>query len=248
MAQREAKDGAKPKVGLPARVVVAVAGITALAALALGVARALPAAGSAARPGPAATVSKPPIPVYIRWAGIEYFTAGPADPLVTLRLVLENYQDRHTDSTTLLWDPEFAQRFTFLRSEPPAWRVRTDERGWGVLDTAGILPHQYGEFRLWFAATSPVVREPRLVVVSNGNVVVADTVVQALHRQAPRPAAPLSFERGVLGWVGAVVEALHVGSADERSAFLLAATVGALLAVLAGAGSAAAFWSVRHQA
>lgn len=215
--------------------------------LTVGLLHAGPVSGSSAAAPPAATPAPPSIPVYLHWAGIEYFRAGPADPLVTLRLVLENYQDRHTDSTTLMWDSDFAQRFTFLRSEPPAWRVRIDERGWGVLDTSGILGRQYGEFLLWFAASSPVAREPRMVIVANGNVVVAETVVQALHRQGPPPKVPPSFDRGALGRVGAVAEALHAGSDDERTAFLLAASVCAVLAALAGAGGAAIFWSVRHQ-
>ena len=250
MTQPEQTASTVSRRASPARraaLAAAVVALAAVAALVLGMLRAGPTSGSATTPAPAATAVRPPIPVYIRWAGIEYFRAGPADPLVTVRLVLENYQDRHTDSTTVLWDPDFAQRFTFLRSEPPAWRVRTDERGWGVLDTAGILGHQYGEFLLWFAASSPVAREPRMVVVANGNIVVAETVAQALHRQERRPAPPPSFERGALGRLGAVAEALHAGSADERTAFLLAASFCTILAALAGAGGAAVFWSVRHQ-
>ena len=66
--------------------------------------------------------------------------------------MVDNDGRQHTESTSILWEPAFASRYTLISSDPPAWRVRIDERGWGVLDTAGLLPSRSGTFRLWFSA------------------------------------------------------------------------------------------------
>ena len=46
---------------------------------------------------------------------------------------------------SILWEPAFASRYTLISSDPPAWRVRIDERGWGVLDTAHLIPSPFGD-------------------------------------------------------------------------------------------------------
>ena len=42
------------------------------------------------------------------------------------------------------------------------------QRGWGVVDTSGVLPHQSGTYRMFFAATQFGTVEPQLMVVANG--------------------------------------------------------------------------------
>jgi hypothetical protein len=144
-----------------------------------------------------------------------------------------------------------------ISSDPPAWRVRIDERGWGVLDTAGLLPSRSGTFRLWFsgphaggpaggAAAAPAggaaggaaVVPPRVMVVANGHFVIAETVADVRRLDGVRGRAPAIFERGPLA---AAADAFDFVPADARGAFPFAATSGLLLgAVLAAGGVAAA--------
>jgi hypothetical protein len=56
-----------------------------------------------------------------------------------------------------------------VSSQPDAWRVRVDERGWGVLDTTGVLPKEDGRFILRFAARGCTVPFPRVWVVADGS-------------------------------------------------------------------------------
>ena len=86
----------------------------------------------------------------LAWATAEPWATEGGPTLVELRLVVDNDGRQRTQSTSILWEPAFASRFTLISSDPPAWRVRIDERGWGVLDTAGLLPSRSGTFRLWF--------------------------------------------------------------------------------------------------
>jgi hypothetical protein len=179
--------------------------------------------------------------VSLRKASTEYFVNGPGDSVVELRLIVDNQDPwgRNTDSTTILWEPSFARITTLLASDPPAWRTRIDERGWGVMDTAGVLGRRYGTFRLWFAVGDYAVQEPQVTLVANGHIVLAETVATATHRRrgASTP-AQTAFERGPLARA-ADLSLLLPG--DERGAFPLAAGVGLLLTAVATAGGLAAF-------
>jgi hypothetical protein len=210
---------------------------TALGTLAL--AALLAACASPARAG------APPGPLRLRWASAEYYTAGPTDPVVELRIILDNRGSRASDSTTILWEPAFAQAFTFLRSEPAAWRVRVDERGWGVLDTDGVLPRQFGTFRLWFAMNAYAVHEPRLAFVANGTTDIAEATASATHLLPQRVSpAQQAFERGPAAMAA---DALPFAPADERGAFRVAAGMGVLLTAVAGIGGGAAFRAAGRQ-
>ena len=79
----------------------------------------------------------------LAWATAEPWATEGGSTLVEMRLVVDNDGRQHTQSTSILWGPAFASRFTLISSDPPAWRVRIDERGWGVLDTAGLLPSRH---------------------------------------------------------------------------------------------------------
>jgi hypothetical protein len=207
------------------------------------------AAGGAVASRAATFAGSPPAArpqLRLQWASMEYYRAGPADPLVELRIIVANYSRRPTDSTTILWEPAFAQQHLFVRSEPAPWRVRTDERGWGVLDTAGVLPEQHGTFRLWFAAGTLAVYEPRVVVVANGTDVIAETVAGATHRRYQVPSsAQRTFERGPLA---ALADAVRFLPSDGHGALPLAAAIGVLLSATAGAGTLAAFRVAGRQA
>ena len=179
------------------------------------------------------------LPLSLVWASTEYFANGPADPVVELRIIVDNTGKTTTESTTILWDPAFQQSFLFLRSEPAPWRLRTDERGWGVLDTSGTIPGRYGTFKMWFASRGRAVLEPRVVVVANGSYVVAETVATATHLHAEvLPPAQLTFERGP---VAAAADAVRFLPADEHGALPLAAIMGLSLTAVVAAGSVVAY-------
>lgn len=226
----------------------------ALVAMALVAACAIAPAGSAApktaRPaGPAVTATAPAPRLYLHWAGMEYSIAGTADPVVKLRIVLDNHMEAHTESTSIKWEPSFAQQFTFLRSNPAPWRVRIDEQGWGVLDTSGVLPMQFGTFELWFFANAPVVQEPRIVIVANGGTLIADTTARAVHLEQQRPStAQLTFEQGPIAAVGETAERLRLVPSDARGVFRVAAALAVLLTVIAIGGGVAAYWSTAGRA
>ncbi len=182
----------------------------------------------------------------LAWATAEPWATEGGPTLVEMRLVVDNDGRQHTQSTSILWEPAFASRFTLISSDPPAWRVRIDERGWGVLDTAGLLPSRSGTFRLWFsgppaggpAAAPPAVAPPRVMVVANGHLVIAETVADVRRLEGVRGRAPATFERGPLA---AAADAFAFVPADARGAFPFAAATGLLLgAVLAAGGVAAA--------
>jgi len=177
--------------------------------------------------------------VRLRSASIEYYQAGPVDPVVEVRVILYTTATRHTDSTTILWEPTFAERFTFLRSDPPPWRVRVDENGWGSLDTSGVIPGQYGTFRLYFAAGTYEPLEPRLRIIANGNTTVADVSASASHLkwQAPTPQQE-AFERGPLSALSAVA---GIAPAQERPSFVVGAALSGVLLALTLGGSLMAF-------
>ncbi len=176
----------------------------------------------------------------LRWMSTEYFVGGPGDPVIELRIIVGNddRRGRNTDSTTILWEPSFAQHTTFLSSDPPAWRVRVDEQGWGVLDTAGVLGQRRGTFRLWFTKGDDTVYEPRVKVVANGDIVIAETDATPSHRRRGRlTAAQTVFERGPLALVA---DAAGILPGDGRGAFHLGAGIGVLLIGAAATGGLAA--------
>jgi hypothetical protein len=178
--------------------------------------------------------------VRLRSAKIEYYRAGPTDPVVEVQIILENGHRRHTDSTTILWDAAFAQNMVFLNSDPPAWRVRTDDRGRGTLDTTGVIPGQYATYKLWFAAGTYAPLEPQLLIVANGNVEVAETVAEASHLawQVP-PASQQAFERGTLATL--IGPATSIVPAGGAPGFFIAVALGVALTVLTLSGSVLAF-------
>ncbi len=174
----------------------------------------------------------------LQWASIDFNRSVPGDEVVELRVIVANLESRATNSTSILWEPAFAAQFTFLRSDPAPWRVRIDEQGWGVLDTAGILPAQFGTFRVWFVAPQAGVVEPRVRVVIDGRLELGPVV--AGSTQAVQIAAQDSqqvFERGRLA---AVAERAGILPDGPRGAFASAAGIGLILVILAGSGGAAA--------
>ena len=201
---------------------------------------AVPAAS--ASPAPVATsTANPASAIRVRSTTIEYYLGGPGDPVVELRVYLENTHTRHTESTSILWDPEFARQFTFLRSEPEPWRVRTDESGWGSFDATGVIPGQFATYKLWFAAGTPAPLEPRLKIIADGGTLVAETTAVAPHLQWQRPRAQQSaFERGPLAALTAPAALLPSG---PRPAFVYAVTVALTLLALTLAGGLLAFRS-----
>jgi len=175
--------------------------------------------------------------VLLNYVGMSYFNGGPADPVIELKVILDNQGDRHSDSTSIRWEPEFAREFTFLKSSPPAWRVRVDEWGWGVFDGDGVRPHGDGTYLLWFTTTGYKVREPRIQVVANGNMFVDDTFAIAMNRILTRePEMQGIFERqpiaGIIDWMGRFVP-----DAAETSPFEFAVAFAATLSGLTLAGT-----------
>ena len=174
----------------------------------------------------------------LTWATTEPWPAEGGRTTVELRVVVENEGPRATQSTTILWEPGFAGQFELVSTDPPPWRVRIDERGWGVMDTIGIVPGQSGTFRLMFAGRGPVGDPPRLVVVANGHIVIAETPAAVRLLDAPGARHQGAFERGPLA---AVADLAAFVPADSRRAFPLATGVGLLLAaVVTGGGLVAA--------
>ncbi len=185
-------------------------------------------------PGPA---------VLLNYVGMSYFNGGPADPVVELKVILDNQGDSHTDSTSIRWEPEFAREFTLVKSSPPAWRVRTDEWGWGVFDGDGVRPRGDGTFLLWFTTTGYKVREPRIQVIANGIVFVDDTFAIAMNRILTRePELQGVFERqpiaGIIDSIGRLVP-----DTAETSPFEFAVALAATLSVLTLVGTVLA---LRH--
>ena len=175
----------------------------------------------------------------LRSASVEYYQAGPVDPVVELRVILDTTATRHTDSTTILWDPQFARSFVFLRSEPAPWRVRVDEQGWGSLDTSGVLPGNFATFRLFFAVGTYEAVEPELRVIANGTTTVADVFATAPHLKWQRPTPEQeAFERGPLSAIARIATPLP---SRERPSFLIGAVLAALLVGVSLAGWLGAF-------
>ena len=188
--------------------------------------------------GPACWAGDPRL--RLTWATTEPWPAeGGERTTVELRVVVENEGRRATQSTTILWEPGFAGQFEFVSTDPPPWRVRIDERGWGVMDTIGIVPGQTGTFRLLFAGRGPVGNPPRrLVVVANGHIVIAETPAAVRLLDVPGARHQGAFERGPLA---AAATWRRSSLRTSRRAFPLATGVGLLLAaVVTGGGLVAA--------
>ena len=196
---------------------------------------------SGGSPPVATRTASPASAVRLRSATIEYYLGGPGDPVVELRVFLESAHTRHTESTSILWDPEFARQFTFLRSEPEAWRVRTDESGWGAFDATGVIPGQFATYKLWFAAGTYAPLEPRLKIIADGGTIVAETIAVAPHLKWQRPRAQQSaFERGPLAMLSAPAALIPSG---PRVAFVYAVSLALTLLALTTAGGLMAFRS-----
>ena len=177
----------------------------------------------------------------LSYAGINYMNGGPADPVIELKLIMVNSGERHTDSTSIRWEPSFARDYTFLKSDPPAWRVRVDEWGWGVYDGPGVLPQRDGTYVLWFTRTGFRVDEPRVQAIGNGNIFVDDTYAIAMNRILNRePPAQGIFERkpllSIIDWVGGAVpdaiETAPFGFALGLAWTLTALVTGGMVAAL----------------
>lgn len=174
----------------------------------------------------------------LQWASIDFNRSVPGDEVVELRVIVANLATRATNSTSILWEPAFAAQFAFLRSDPPPWRVRIDEQGWGVLDTSGILPLQFGTFRVWFVAPKAGVVEPHVRVVIDGQLELGPVVAGSTQAtQIEAQASQQLFERGRLA---TVAERAGILPDSPRGAFALAAAMGFVLILLAGSGGAAA--------
>jgi hypothetical protein len=182
----------------------------------------------------------------LAYAGINYMNGGPADPVVELKIIVVNSGERHTESTSIRWEPSFAREYTFLKSEPPPWRVRTDEYGWGVYDGPGVLPERDGTYILWFTRTGFKVDEPRIQVIGNGTMFVDDTYAIAMNRILNRePRMQGAFERAPLAdivdrvgnAVPDVIETAPFGFALALAGTLISLVAGGMLASLRRAGA-----------
>lgn len=189
--------------------------------------------------------------LWIAWAGVigpnsadEIPELGPAlsGSVVELRLIVANRLERATESTSVIWDPEFARQFEFVGSQPRAWRVRLDELGRGVLDTAGIIPGTEGTFRLWFRSVIGATVEPDLVVVADGQVEVGRLRVtwgtpaeQRSQHRLTRIADSKLF--GVLASAAAWIPA------EGKAAFIATMTAAVLVGLLGLAAGAVALWA-----
>jgi hypothetical protein len=206
--------------------------------------------GLARLPGGAPPETRP----IVSWVGADLAVVPDGTALVELEVMVDNPALWATESTSILWEPAFAQTFTLTESEPAPWRVRIDERGWGVLDTAGVLPQQRGTFRLRFSApaspSSPLsgdrplalspFRSPRLQIVTDGGRTVTETSGDVRRAAPPVGSWLREFERGRLV---PVADVMPPATAEARHVFLFAAGLAALFALLTGAAAAAAFRS-----
>jgi hypothetical protein len=157
---------------------------------------------------------------------------GPDGATVELRLVFEPTGAEPTDSTSIAWDPVFARAFRFVGSEPAPWRFRVDPSGWAVLDTSGVLPGEYGTFRVWFVPATRAHVAPRVRVVADGGEGIADVVVP-VHTTSQLGAL---FERGMLAQD---IDRLPPVLSDSRGALPIALgmAIGLTLSIAGG------FWS-----
>ena len=179
------------------------------------------------------------------WASTDYGVHEPDGAAVLLDVVVRNRTDEATESTSLSWDGTFGSAFAFLASDPPAWRVTTDEEsGWVVLDTDGVLAREDGSFRVWFSRVDGVElsekdEAPRIRVVADGGRIVGKETATAVHAsERVRRSSQLVFERG-----RAAAIADHVGFLPAAASAVFGPAVGlaTLLLIVSGAGLAAAF-------
>lgn len=191
----------------------------------------LPAAAAAAVPDAAPGLA-------LAWASTDYDVREPPGAAVELLIIVESRRPEATGSTSILWEPAFAEAFSFLHSDPEAWRVRVDERGWGSLDTSGLLPGAHGTFRVWFSALAFEELAPEVVVVADGQAVVGSGVATPLHvmRRETEDRQQV-FERGTLA---AAADRVRFVPADSRGAFPLALGLALALSLVTATGLAAA--------
>ncbi len=202
---------------------------------------------------PAAALN-PAAHLHLRWASTDHHPDyGDAVPgtLVQVTVIVENAAGDNTQSTSFNWDPDFAAAYAFVGSDPSAWRARVDENGWGVLDTSGVLAGDYGTFRLWFEPAAAETAEtpasdpapeapeaPRLIVVSDGTLLVADVVATAQHdTERARASTQYQFERDPLATAG---ELLPPETSHPRSVLGLAVGLSVFFMALLAGGTGAA--------
>jgi hypothetical protein len=174
----------------------------------------------------------------LAWATTDPWPAEGGRTTVLMRVVVENDGPQATQSTTILWEPGFAGQFELVSTDPAPWRVRIDERGWGVMDTIGILPGQSTTFRLTFAGRGATGDPPRVMVVANGRIVISEGPAAVRVLDVPGARQGGTFERGPLA---AAADVAGFVPADARGAFPVAAGVGLLqAAVVIGGGLLAA--------
>ena len=159
---------------------------------------------------------------------------------VELRVIVDNRQTTPTESTSIAWEPWFAGACTFVGSDPEPWRVRRDEHGWGVLDTAGILPEQFGTFRIWFVAEGDCSASlVRVAVVAGGDRWVGETIASgSVFVRPDRLAAQRLFEQGRLP---AILDALPLPPQDSRGVLPWIVAFNALVGLIALSGLIAAY-------
>ena len=186
--------------------------------------------------------------LHLRWASTDhrpYYGGAAPGTLVQVTVIVENVAGDDTQSTSFNWDPAFAAAYAFVKSDPTAWRARVDENGWGVLDTSGVLAGDHGTFHLWFEpaaaetpASNPAPEAPRLIVASDGTLLVADVVATAEHDvERARASTQYAFERGPLAAAG---ELLPPEMSHPRSVPGLAVGLSVFnMALLAGGTGAA---------
>lgn len=185
----------------------------------------------------------PAIEVTLLSARTDYSVREPAGAAVELTILVGNASSGATSSTSITWEPEFAASYAFLESAPPAWRVRVEETGWVVLDTAGVLPGEHGTFRVWFApvsdgSASGADLSPLVRVVADGEIEVGEGRATSAHEQERlAEARRFQFDRGLPAILADHVSAVP---ATRHSAFGFGVGLAVILStiVLVGGGCA----------
>jgi hypothetical protein len=186
----------------------------------------------------------------LAWASTTYAIREPPGAAVELRVVVDNRSSSATESTSVRWDPSFARAFDVLQSDPPPWRVRIAENGWGSLDTSGVIPHQYGEIRVWFIARpgvdpATVDLAPQVEVMANGTIRIGSAVATPLHFAERRVRAEQQrFEQGPLALLA---DAVTFVPASASSAYLTGVALTTLLGLIVLAGLAGAVMAATGQ-
>ena len=182
--------------------------------------------------------------VTLGWASTTFDVLEPEGAVVMLDVVVRNRTESVTRSTSIEWEPAFAAELEVLESDPPAWRVRVDERGWGVLDTSGIPAYEDGWFRVWFGAREgatlgETTEAPRIRVIVDGGHPAGEGVATPAHAgERARALTQQMFERGR---IAAVVDRLGPMPAGGQGAFGVAVGVSASMLGIVTVGMVAAY-------